>query len=61
MALLAMREDISRGNISEVSRLLQHERPYCTGYTNSSRRGELYRKCCKWLVKLSNFMDLLTK
>ena len=36
---------------------LQHERPCCIGYTNSSRRRELVypiqhgRECCKWLVK----------
>ena len=36
---------------------LQHERPCCIGYTNSSRRREFVypiqhgRECCKWLVK----------
>ena len=36
---------------------LQHERPCCIGYTNSSRRREFVypiqhgRECCKWLKK----------
>jgi hypothetical protein len=40
---------------------LQHERPCCMGYTNSSRRREFVypiqhgRECCKWLKKLLIF------
>ena len=40
-----------------LSYYLQHERPCCIGYTNSSRRREFVhhiqhgRECCKWLKK----------
>ena len=42
---------------------LQHERPCCIGYTNSSRRREFVypiqhgRECCKWLVKFRKYVS----
>ena len=41
---------------------LQHERPCCIGYTNSSRRREFAypiqhgRECSKWLVKFMKYV-----
>ena len=55
--VLRIRQNFWKPKIASVMYYLQHERPCCIGYTNSSRRREFVyliqhgRECCKWLKK----------